>query len=133
MNCLYSSAKKAIYPELMTVARGMRIQPTEAEDILWNRVSNKRLDVRFRRQHVINRFIVDFCCLSLKLIIEVDGPIHDSQKIRDAERDMILASLGYKVMRFANNQVINYTDHVVNAIRLEIENLNKNIHPKQKL
>ena len=133
MNGLNNSAKKVIYPELMTVAREMRAQPTKTENILWKCISSKKLGIRFRRQHVIDRFVVDFCCLRLKLIVEVDGEIHGTQRMRDAERDIILTGLGYRVLRFTNDQVTKHADYVTGIILLETENLAKARQTKRRL
>ena len=83
----------------------MRKQPTEAESILWSKLEKQQLGIKFRRQHIIDRFIVDFYCLEKNLVIEVDGEIHDSQKERDEEREQLLMELGCKIMRFTNNEI----------------------------
>ena len=72
---------------------------------------------QFRRQHVIDRFIVDFYCPAAKLVLEVDGPVHDSTQEEDAIRQQFLESLGLHVLRFTNEEVLNRSDDVLTAIR----------------
>lgn len=87
-------------------ARRLRSEMTNAEKILWNRLSKKQLDnYRFKRQHPVANFIADFYCHRAKLIIEVDGGIHGQpeQIIYDVNRTMELEALGIKVLRFTNH------------------------------
>jgi len=105
---------------LLEKAKEMRANPTKAEGILWTQLKSKKLDLKFRQQHLIDDFIVDFVCLSKKLIIEVDGKIHDSQVVKDQERTEILEKLGYKVIRFTNEEVIGAIDEVVTKISEEL-------------
>ena len=89
------------------VARQQRTQPTVAEWHLWDQLRANRLaNLHFRRQHIIQGFVVDFYCRSLGIAIEVDGPVHDQQKEYDQERDAILADAGIMVIRFTNEQVL---------------------------
>jgi very-short-patch-repair endonuclease len=60
---------------------------------------------KFRRQHPVGRFVLDFCCLERRLAVEVDGEIHDRQRERDAERDAVLAGYGLRVLRIPNAEV----------------------------
>ena len=91
---------------LIAQAREMRKHPTNAEASLWGELRNKKLaGYRFRRQHPIGIFIVDFYCPLRKLVIEVDGPIHNKQKTYDKTREDNLKALGYTVLRFTNQQV----------------------------
>ncbi|GAA0872505.1 hypothetical protein GCM10009117_16520 [Gangjinia marincola] len=108
---------------LLEKAKEMRKSPTPAESILWDQLKSKQLGVKFRRQHLIDDFIPDFVCLSKKLIIEVDGPIHDQQIEEDASRTEILSGLGYKVIRFKNEEVIGNIDGVVSKISQELKQL----------
>ena len=107
---------KKLYPEVLR----MRDLPTKAEKLLWSELKNKKLGVKFRRQYIIDKYIVDFYCVENGLVIEVDGEIHNEQKERDAERDMVLMSLGCKVLRFSNEQVITDLIVVLNDIRSKI-------------
>ncbi|MFA5773357.1 MAG: class I tRNA ligase family protein [Candidatus Paceibacterota bacterium] len=93
----------------------MRENSTEAEKKLWQ-ILKKNKEYHFRRQHIINKFIVDFVCLSKNLVIEVDGDIHDLQKEKDEERTEILKILGFKVIRFKNEEVLKNIDSVINKI-----------------
>jgi very-short-patch-repair endonuclease len=88
-------------------ARQLRREQTEAEEILWQALRNRQLDgMKFRRQHPLGRFIVDYCCLERRLVIELDGSIHDVQMERDEERSYHLRAEGYTILRFANDHVM---------------------------
>jgi very-short-patch-repair endonuclease len=89
---------------------------TEAEARLWSRLRMHQLaDVHFRRQHAIGPYIVDFCAPIEKLVIEVDGSQHLEQEDYDAERTLFLESLGYRVLRFWNHEVLGDMDSVLLA------------------
>jgi leucyl-tRNA synthetase len=103
-------------------AQEMRSNPTRAEAKLWQSLKGKKLDAKFRQQHLIGDYIVDFVCLDRKLIIEVDGPIHDFQKEEDNNRALNLEVKGYKVIRFKNEEVIGNIDDVLTKIRYELNN-----------
>ena len=95
----------------------MRHESTVAEALLWKHLRNRQLcGYRFHRQHQIDRFIVDFVCLQPKLVIEVDGAIHQQQVEADLEREHILESLGYRIIRFTNHQVLDEIDEVLQKI-----------------
>ncbi|MGM0934344.1 MAG: leucine--tRNA ligase [Bacteroidota bacterium] len=91
---------------LLEKAKENRNNPTDAERILWGYLKNKNLGFKFRQQHLIDDFIVDFVCLSKRLVIEVDGGIHDSQMKEDEKRTQLLNEKGFKVIRFRNEEVI---------------------------
>ena len=98
-------------------ARELRRRETPAERVLWARLRNRQLHgLKFRRQHPIGRLIADFCCVSARVIVEVDGPVHDMQRTRDAERSRWLEQRGYAVLRFPNEQVERQLDQVLAAI-----------------
>ncbi len=101
----------------------MRSKPTAAEELLWKRLRKQALGVRFRRQQVVDRFIVDFCCLEARLIVEVDGPVHERQSERDAERDAVLRGSGFRMLRIANDDVENRIEMVVAAIREALQSV----------
>jgi very-short-patch-repair endonuclease len=85
----------------------MRTEATLAEKQLWQRLKNKQLlGFKFRRQQVIDRFIVDFYCHEIKLVIEVDGEIHNYTQVEDAIRQEFLESLDLRVVRFKNEDVL---------------------------
>ena len=98
-------------------ARRMRHEPTKSERLLWKKLRGRQLGgCKFRRQHPIAPYIVDFYCAQTKLIIELDGDIHAYQEAYDAERTAYLKTQGYLVIRFWNNQVFQEMDGVLNAI-----------------
>jgi very-short-patch-repair endonuclease len=105
--------------KLKPVAREMRHQPTAAEDTLWQRIRNRRLsEAKFRRQHTVEGFVVDFICIDQKLIIEVDGEIHKQadQQDYDIERQAILEARGFRVLRFSNHEVLQSLEAVAQTI-----------------
>ncbi len=96
-------------PEIFRRASELRKNMTKAESILWSALRRKQLyGKRFRRQHPMDKFIVDFYCHECKLIIEVDGGIHNlpEQREHDEGRAYELKQLGLKIIRFTNDQVI---------------------------
>ena len=96
------------------LARKLRATPTDAELRLWSQLRRKQLDgFRFRRQHPLGHYVVDFFCAEAKLIIEVDGGQHAEES---ATRENWLKARGYRVMRFWNNDVLGNTDGVVETI-----------------
>jgi very-short-patch-repair endonuclease len=103
----------------------MRKHPTEAEMKLWAVLRLKQLGgARFRRQQPIGRYVADFFCPAAKLIIELDGDQHgqDNQMARDAIRTKWLEAQGYKVLRFANHEVLKERRRVMNVIIHALEN-----------
>jgi very-short-patch-repair endonuclease len=108
-------------PETRTArARDLRKRQTRAEAILWQHLRASRLDgLRFRRQHPIDRYFADFACVSLKLVIELDGKVHDEddQQLNDHHRQHQIESLGWFVLRFSNDQVTGALPTVLAAIR----------------
>jgi very-short-patch-repair endonuclease len=89
--------------------------------MLWHQLRKKRVgDVRFRRQFPIGTYIVDFVCLPARLIIEVDGPMHDLTFAADQRRTQWLESRGFKVVRFRNEDVLRNLDGVVAMIEMEL-------------
>jgi len=104
------------------LARNLRKNQTDAEQVLWLQFRNRRfLNYKFRRQFVIEPYIVDFVCLDLKLIIELDGSQHNEEV--DAERTLFLTQLGFKVVRFWNNDVFTNLEGVLEQIRLTVKAL----------
>jgi len=88
--------------------QSLRNNMTNAEIVLWLKLKGKQLGYKFRRQHGIGKYIVDFYCAELKLIIEIDGDVHalDKQTQLDEERQKYLESLHYKVIRYNNNDIL---------------------------
>lgn len=115
----HTHTDRAIYRDIQQRASFMRQHPTRAENTLCQRLRQKQIGgLRFRRQHPINRFIVDFYCAEAGLIIEVDGAVHDEpgHAEYDEDRQAFLQELGLTVLRFSNAQVIRETDAVVEVI-----------------
>src|SRR5690349_7992627 len=93
-------------PEKLRRARLFRQAPTSAEAMLWHALRRRLVaGLKFRRQHVIAGYIVDFYCPALRLVIEVDGGVHDAQRERDAQRTVYLAQLGVSIIRIPNARV----------------------------
>jgi very-short-patch-repair endonuclease len=106
-------------PRTLARAKRLRIDMTDAERLLWSRLRRKQLHGHmFRHQAPIPPYIVDFACLTIKLVIEVDGGQHNVNKVADDRRTAWLESQGYKVMRFWNNEVLQNLDGVLEAIWL---------------
>ncbi len=102
-------------------AKELRREMTPAENILWQRLRRNQLKgFHFRRQQVIDGFIVDFYCHASSLIVEVDGGIHEMLIEEDAERDAHLISRGFHIMRVTNEEVMNDIEDVLQKI---LENL----------
>jgi very-short-patch-repair endonuclease len=102
-------------PKYITnLSRENRMAPTAQEEQLWSAISNKKLKgLKFRRQFPIGRYIVDFYNHANRLVIEIDGSIHDSTKEYDYNRDAYLDANGYKVLHFTNFEIESYIETVV--------------------
>ena len=97
-------------------AKEMRREPVLYERRLWKILRDRRLEgLKFRRQVVLGRYIVDFVCLRHRLIVEADGPTHDG-RVEDAERDAWLVDQGFRVLRFPNQQIENQPNEVLTTI-----------------
>ena len=104
--------------ELLEKAREMRRYPTKSEAMLWKAVRNRRMSgVKFRRQHVIDRFIVDFYVPSHSLVVEIDGPVHMKYRERDREREEYLSDCGLTVIHFSSEEVEEALSHVIKEIK----------------
>ena len=101
--------------ELTPLARELRSEPTEAEKYLWQMLRYKSLGLKFRRQAVIGRYIVDFVSYEKRLIIEVDGGQH-SDNHKDVSRDKWLREQGFEVLRFWNHDVLGNLEGVYQRI-----------------
>jgi len=120
----WETADPLNYGLLKEFAFKMRNQPTEAESLLWNVLSGKKLEgYKFRRQHIIGKYITDFICLKSNLIIEIDGLIHQllENKESDAQRTSWLEEEGYRVIRFTNKEVLTNLDFVISEIIKALE------------
>ena len=104
-------------PEVEQAARDLRKNLTPAEECLWQALKNKQLNgLRFRSQHPVGRFILDFYCASCKLVVEVDGSIHDDRQDYDLDRTKVLENHEYFVLRFTNDEVLGDLDTVLAKI-----------------
>ncbi len=111
---------------LIEKAQHMRANPTQAEAFLWEQLRGKKLSgFKFRQQHLILDYIVDFVCLKKKLVVEVDGKIHNDQQEKDQERTLHLGDKGYKVIRFKNEEVLGNIEKVLKAIENELNNISE--------
>jgi len=119
----YIKTSAEIWATAKDNARDHRKNPTDAEAIMWEIVRDHRLGYHYRRQHAIENFIVDFVCLKRRLVIEVDGGIHDTpeQKEKDGIRTKKLLELGFNEIRFTNNEVIHKGEEVIDKIAKELE------------
>ena len=104
---------KRISPKLRSLAARLRGNQADAERRLWERIRDGQIkEWKFRRQHPIGRYIVDFCCLEGMLIIELDGGQHLEKEKADEERTKYLSAVGFHVLRFLNDDVLTKTDDV---------------------
>jgi very-short-patch-repair endonuclease len=109
--------RRRMEPWKLERAREMRKAPTAAERALWALVRAKQLGVVVGRQRLMLGYIVDFYCHSAKLVIEIDGEIHDGRRAYDAHRDRVLADAGFAVVRFTNEAVLRDPRAVASEIR----------------
>ena len=104
--------------ELTNIARNLRKQSTEAENLLWRHLRARRLEgLKFRRQQPIGNYIADFVCFEKRIIVEVDGGQHAMGKEKDKKRDKWFRERGFRVLRFWNNEVFRNTSGVLEIIR----------------
>ena len=115
----YQNADPLYYAQLKEKAKEMRSKPTKAESVLRDYVRSNQLGHKFLFQYIIGQFIVDFLCPDSKLIIEVDGEYHldPLQLYNDEQRTRMLEELGYRVIRFINEQVLHDIDKVLKEIK----------------
>ncbi|MEM7183128.1 MAG: endonuclease domain-containing protein [Spirochaetota bacterium] len=104
------------------MAQKNRLQLTHAEKLLWEKLRKKKLEGRkFRCQHPVDRYILDFYCHSERLAVEVDGEVHQIRKEYDKIREKNLLALNIRTIRFTNAEVINEIDNVLNKIKSEFK------------
>jgi len=109
---------------LKSRARSLRREMTDAERLLWRNLRSRSFEGhKFRRQVVIEPYIVDFACLDARLIIEADGGQHDEQREDDAERTERLEKMGYRVLRFWNHEILKELESVLEQIRLALNDI----------
>ena len=98
-------------------ARSLRIDQTDVEKRLWRELRNRQLDgFKFRRQHGVGPYIVDFICIEAGLVVELDGGQHADQVSYDSRRSVFIEAAGYRVVRFWNNEVLENIEGVVERI-----------------
>jgi ATP-dependent DNA helicase RecG len=122
MKYLYNTASPDWYPLLKELAAKHKKFPTDAESYLWLHIRNSQLGVKFNRQHIIGDYIVDFVCLEKHLVIEVDGGYHndENQKNADEKRTEMLAKMGFRVIRFDNEVILQQIEKVIDLINIEL-------------
>jgi len=97
-----------VSPKMLERAKKLRREMTPAEKILWKELRANRLNgLHFRRQQIVHGYYPDFYCHQHELIVELDGGIHELQKEYDAEREEYLKSLGFRIIRFKNEEIFN--------------------------
>jgi len=108
---------QSVSNEMHERAKELRLAMTPAEKVLWKELRTNKLNgLHFRRQQIIDRFIVDFYCHARELVVEVDGDIHDQQKEYDAEREIYLKARGLRIIRFTNEEIFNSLNVVLQNI-----------------
>src|SRR4051812_12173649 len=112
--------KTALWDGLKPRLRAARHEPTPAERKLWSVVRNNKLGVKFRLQHPVDSFYVDFYCVEAGLAIELDGSIHDEQVEADHERQLFIEANNIRVLRFNNDEVFKSLPKVIATIRRAI-------------
>ncbi len=113
---------------LIEIRRRLRRSNTPAEEKFWKYARKGQLNgLKFKRQHSIGRYVVDFYCASNRLIVELDGGIHDTpeQRKRDIDRDTNLKEMGFTILRFKNQEVFNSINLVIQKILNTVEHKNK--------
>lgn len=110
------------YAYLKENSKRMRGNQTMGESALWQNLRGKQLGVKFRRQHAIGDYIADFVCLTSKLIIEVDGEYHNTpqQQLLDKQRTDFFLRMGYKELRFSNDEILYDINRVIETIKQHI-------------
>lgn len=119
---------KRTTPKTFGHAKQLHRNMTSAEVKLWAKLRAHQLNIHFRNQHAIGKYVVDFCAPRKKLIIELDGSQHLEQEEYDQERTHYLESQGYTVLRFWNNQVMSNIESVILAITQALEDQNDEGH-----
>ncbi|MBI2950866.1 DUF559 domain-containing protein [bacterium] len=114
--------RQKVDPAKIQRAKDLRRQMTEEERLLWKHLRTHRLaDLHFRRQQIIDGFIVDFYCHAAGLVVEVDGPVHDQQAGYDAERDRILSARDLRIVRIRNEEIRQDLSGVLTRILTEAQ------------
>ncbi len=109
--------------QLLGFAKENRREYTKSEDLLWQQLRRKQLGVKFRRQYVFDKYILDFYCANPKICIEIDGSTHEGLRIqKDKDRDEYIKEYGVEVFRFDDQYVINNVEGVLTVIKEYIKN-----------
>jgi very-short-patch-repair endonuclease len=119
-NDYFDNMNRGANSKIRSNAYELRKNSTSAEQILWEEIRNKKIEnVKFRRQHAIMKFIADFYCHEAKLIIEVDGDVHEQTEVkeRDKGREFELEKAGIKIIRFTNEEIYYEMNSVLEKIR----------------
>lgn len=115
-------------PEIFENAKKLRTDATKAEEILWEKLRNRRfLNLKFRRQHPLHAFVVDFYCHKLKLIVEADGGYHNEpeQHKLDNSRTAELEKLGFAVIRFTNEEILQNTEKTLKKLEAIVNKMGR--------
>jgi very-short-patch-repair endonuclease len=108
---------RGVQPAVQIAARQLRQAMTPAEQRLWQALRSQKLSgLKFRRQHPIGQFVLDFFCPACALAVELDGSVHDRQQEQDAARTKHLTAYGYRVLRFRNTEVLTDLPKVLQQI-----------------
>ena len=109
-------------------AKKLRNEPTYSEIIFWSLLKQHFSNFRFKRQHPISQYIADFYCHKLKLVIEIDGGIHQTEEVKnnDILKDEFLQSLDLKILRFTNDEVCKNGESIVKKLKEVIDSLTIN-------
>jgi cyclase len=115
-------------------AEELRKNPTHEELLLWQHLKANNLGVRFKRQHPISMYIADFYCHELKIVIEIDGSVHNLKEVKELDmvREGDIKSFGIKVIRFQNSEIKNNIENVINQLKNIIIELKSNEGRKEK-
>ncbi len=112
---------KPMNKQLRNLQKSLKHNSTEAEQKIWRQLRDRRFaHLKFRRQQIIEGYIVDFVCFKKKLIIEIDGSQHHEQIEYDEKRTEKLTREGFKILRFWNNEIFNQMDVVLERIYTEV-------------
>ena len=121
-NGIYNTASPDRYMLLKEFAKKNKQHPTEAEKLLWECLRGKNLWFKFNRQHIVGDYSVDFICIEKSLVVEVDGGYHSEyeQIQKDEMRTESLRRMGFRVIRFANEDVYGRIQDVIDKIKEEL-------------
>ena len=115
---------------LRTFAKHLRKNQTDTERKLWGHLRSRQLNgLKFRRQHPVGPYIVDFCCMEKKIVVELDGGQHLTQELADKRRTENINNLGYRVLRFWDHEVFMNTEAVLEQILEAVDDPHPNLLP----